>query len=273
MAVTIGADNLQQYYRFSLYNSPYVAHDEGCAIDLYPDGDLALSPVAGEIIETRTVQAPPKPYAVAHDHLILIDTGEYVARTLHVNPDVEAGESVTIGDPLGTLVRVGFFAPWVPNHIHLGFRPHEANHYRASGSLPISVDVSLQAVSWDGTGTVVENGETWAHLDAPGHPDPGTFAGLASGDGVLDGGFPHYDYGGVLQGGTRAEITGIPVGTVSDRTVTWHDYTVFANDQLLTGIALFCARDQFGIKLVGRDLDLSSGEDVTVRIDRDSTET
>lgn len=267
MSVTLGADVLQQYYRFSLYNSPYVAHDEGCAIDLYPEQSIAPSPVAGEVIDTRTVEAPPKPYAVEHDHLILIDTGEYIARTLHVDPDVTAGDRLEVGDPLGKTVRAGFFAPWVPDHIHLGFRTQDANPYRASGSLPITVDCDLASATWDGTGTVVEGGETWAHLDEPGHPDPGTFAGLESGGGVLDGGFPHYEFGGLLGGGRHAEIAGREVGTVSGRTVSWHDCTVFANGNPITGIALFCGRDQFGIKLVGRELSLRVGEEVTVRIE------
>lgn len=271
MTVTLGAEVLNQYYRFSLYNSPYAAHDEGCAIDLYPETELAPSPVAGKVLETLTVDAPPKPYAATHDHLILIDTGEYVARVLHVDPVVEGGESVERGDPLGRLVRAGFFAPWVPNHIHLGFRSPDANLYRASGSLPISVDLWIEPVPWDGTGTVVEAGETWARLDEPVHPKPGTFAGLESGGGILDGGFPHYDSGGLLQGGTRAEIAGREVGSVSGRTVSWQDCTVLANERPITGIALFCGRDQFGIKLVGRELNLREGDDVRIRIDCEAT--
>jgi len=266
MAVTLESDQLFQYYRFSLYNSPFTAHDEGCAIDLYPETG-APSPVAGEVIETKTVEAPSKPYAADHDHLILIDTGEYVARTLHVDPAVEAGDTVEIGDSLGDLVRAGFFAPWVPNHIHLGFRTHETNPYRASGSLSIEADTDLAGVEWDGTGTVTDAGETWARLDAPVHPTPGEqFAGIESGGGVLDGGFPHYDGGGVLAGGTHAELTDQPVGTLTDRTVEWDDCTVLANGTPITGVALFCARDRLGTKLVGRELSLSVGDSVEITV-------
>ncbi|WP_204265583.1 hypothetical protein, partial [Enterobacter hormaechei] len=49
------------------------------------------------------------------------------------------GSVVAVGDDLGALVRAGFFAPWVPYHIHLGFRDPDANPYRASGSLPVDV--------------------------------------------------------------------------------------------------------------------------------------
>jgi hypothetical protein len=267
MAVTLNRDTLFQYRRFTLYNSPYVAHDRGCAIDLYPSRETAPSPVSGEVVDTRTVEAPPKSYAETHDYLILVDTGTHVARLLHVEPTVEAGDKIEKGDTLGTLVRAGFFAPWVPNHIHLGFRSHEANPYRASGSLPLSVGVSVTPLEWDGTGTVVDTGETWARLDEPLHPNPGeTFVGLASDGGVLDGGFPHYDGGGLLEDGERAVVAGAEVGTVSGRDVTWHDVAIEANGQEVAGIALYCSRDEFGIKLVGEQVDFDLGDDVTVSI-------
>jgi len=273
MAVSLGANVLFRYRRFTLYNSPYTAHDRGCAVDLYPAGDHAPSPVAGEVLDVRRVRAPPKPYAADHDYLLLVDTGAHVARLLHVEPTVEPGERVAVGDPLGDLVRAGFFAPWVPNHIHLGFRPHDANLYRASGSLPLSVDIDLRPLPWDGTGTVVETGETWARLDAPAHPAPGEeFVGLESDGALLDGGFPHYACGGLLGDSvgeeTRpVELAGTQVGTAAGRTVTWHDCTVRANGQPVTGIALSCGRDAFGVKLVGEEIALDVGEQVTVSVD------
>ena len=279
MAVTIPRDVLFQYYRFSLYNSPFDAHNEGCAIDLYPDGDRAPSPVAGEVLDTKTVRAPPKAYAAEHDHLILIDTGDTVARLLHVDPAVGPGETVAVGDDLGALVRAGFFAPWVPNHIHLGFREPDANPYRASGSLPVDVAVDVTPLSWDGTGSVVDGGETWVRLDEPAHPVPGeSFVGIANdadddGSGVLDGGLPHYSGGGLLFGdGTAvAAITGTRVGTADGRTVAWDDLTVRANGEPITGIALFCGRERFGAKLVGEGIDLAVSDEVQVTIERAAT--
>ena len=291
MVVSLASEVLWQYRRFTLYNSPFAAHDRGCAVDLYPEGNGAPSPVAGEVLDTRRVRAPPKPYAAEHDYLLLVDTGAHVARILHVDPAVEPGDSIGVGDPLGELVRAGFFAPWVPNHIHLGFRPPEENPYRASGSLPLSPGVDPRPLSWDGTGTVVERGETWARLDAPTHPAPGeAFVGLESNGAVLDGGFPHYDQGGLLgrpvREGDRTDGTGgrgegvtagdgrvvsladTQVATATKRTVTWDDCTVRANGDPVRGIALFCARDSFGIKLVGESVDLAVGQSVTVSVDR-----
>jgi len=275
MAVTVPRAVLEQYYRFSLYNSPFAAHDEGCALDLYPAGQRAPSPVAGEVLDTKAVRAPPKPYAAEEDYLILVDAGEHVARLLHVKPSVEPGDRVAVGDDLGELVRAGFFAPWVPNHVHLGFREPDANHYRAAGSLPVEVGVDVEPLAWDGTGTVAETGETWARLDSPVHPAPGErFVGLAGSDGaspgVLDGGFPHYDWGGLLGGADTREATlaGQRVGNVDGRTVGWDDVRVLANGEPVTGVALFCSLDDAGVKVVGEDVDLAVGESVRMTVER-----
>jgi len=290
MAVVLPADILRRYPRFSLYNSPYAAHDAGAAVDLYPEpreeashvGNPAPSPVAGEVLDTRTVDAPPKPYAAAHDHLILLDAGEYVARVLHVDPAVESGDSVRIGDSLGSLVRSGFFAPWVDDHVHLGFRAADANPYRASGSVPLALDpaLDLRPVPWDGTGTVVETGETYAVLDAPTHPASGDcFAGLDGGGCVLDGGLPHYDGGGALGGADGpVSLLDTRVGVAEDRTVSWTDPTVRVRRESpesgesggnpITGISLFCGRETAGVKLVCPDHEFAVGDGVTVTIGR-----
>ncbi|MFO7925751.1 MAG: hypothetical protein ACQET5_05480 [Halobacteriota archaeon] len=267
--VVVSADVISQYERFSLYNSPYPAHDAGCAIDLYPGNDVAVSPVAGVVRAVRTVRCPARPYAVSEDHLILIDCETHVARILHVDPAVDAGDRVEIGDRLGTLVRSGFFGRWVDNHIHLGFRRPEQNLQRASGSMPIQPDVSVTGLAWDGTGTVVETGKTHVRLDAPNHGGSG-FAALADDDGVpLDGGLPHYSGGGALQtvSGERS-LLGTPIGTGDGRDVTWGDVAVYANGRRATGLSLFTSRKQFGLKLVFHAGHRSSvGDELTVRIE------
>jgi hypothetical protein len=270
MTVVLPAALLRRYRRFSLYNSPYPAHDRGCAVDLYPGTDVARSPVAGEVLETRTVRCPGRPYAVDHDHLILVAvdadgerspdaptaTGDdacadLVARILHVDPSVEPGETVAVGDPLGGLVRSGFFGPWVDNHLHLGFRRADQHLHRAGGSRPLVADVPVTPLAWDGTGRVVETGRTYALLDSPTHPAPGEyFVGIAS-DGpdpvALDGGLAHYTGGGALPGptvvhgdGAAADggdeavaatsrrsrdlsLLGERVGVAEGRDVTWSD--------------------------------------------------
>lgn len=270
---TLPAAVLERYRRFSLYNSPYVAHRRGCAIDLYPwteEEDAVPSPVAGEVLDCRRVSAPPKSYAEEHDHLILIDTGEHVARTLHVDPAVEPGDSVAVGDVLGRTVRAGFFAPWVDNHVHLGFREHGANHRRASGSLPLDVAVDPEGLAWDGSGRVQSVGETYVVLDAPTHPAPGErWVSIASDDGhALDGGLVHYEGGG-RYGGRDGPVSllGQRVGEADGRNVAWDGVAVLANGEPVTGLSLFVARDHPGAKLVCPGHGFEEGDEIEVSIE------
>ena len=278
--VTVSAEALAPFPRVSRFNSPYPAHDAGTAVDLYPEGEGAPSPVAGEVVETRTVACPSRPYAADNDHLIVVDTGEHLARILHVDPAVEPGESVALGASLGRLVRSGYFAPWVDNHVHLGFREHGTNAVRATGSLPLSLDFSLTGVPWDGTGTVVETGETYAILDAPAHPDPGaTYAGIADDAGafVLDGGLPHYEWGGRLAldgstsergGGDGPALTflGQRIGASDAEVVAWDDVTVLANGDPILGLSFFLGRETLYAKLVDWEADFAVGEDIVVTL-------
>ncbi|MEZ3116837.1 hypothetical protein RYH80_13045 [Halobaculum sp. MBLA0147] len=278
--VTLLRAVVERYRRFSVYNSPYPAHDRGHGIDLYPETNVAAAPVAGEVLDTRTVQCPDRSYAVDHDHLILIDTGDVVARVLHVDPAVAAGDHVAVGDPLGGMVRSGFFGQWVDNHVHVEFRDPTANLYRASGSLPLAVDVPVAPVTWNGTARVVDTGETYAVLDAPSHPDPGTYVSLASDEGVpLDGGLPHYTGGGRLDRTPTASdeaslsLFGTPVGTATGRTVTWDDVAVSVDGKRVTGLSLFASREAgFGPKVVSRpaagEPSFEIGETVSVSVER-----
>lgn len=313
-AVALPASTLSQYRAFSLYNSPYAAHDEGRAVDLYPDHGRAPSPVAGEVRETRSVRAPPKEYAEDEDHLILIDVApddpvadgrELVARVLHVDPTVEPGDRIESGDDLGRTVRAGFFAPWVGDHLHVGFRPSGANHYRASGSLPLVPDVAVEPLEWGGTGTVVAQGPTYVILDRPVHPDPGGgFAGIAADGGpaadaesipderlVLDGGFPHYDGGGRIPpradataGGEAVSLLGTRIGSENGRSVDWADHTVRIGTEgagrndggedadrsdaaVATGLSFYVGRDRAGAKVICPDHDFTTGDRVRVWID------
>ncbi|WP_430503777.1 hypothetical protein [Haloparvum sp. PAK95] len=279
--ITLPGDVVRRYPRFSLYNSPYPAHDSGHAIDLYPESNAGLSPVSGVVRDTRTVGCPDRPYAVNHDHLIILDVDDewaneagvdrdLVARILHVDPVVESGDSVAVGDSLGPMIRSGFFGQWVDNHVHLGFRDADTNPYRASGSLPVGVDVDVRPLAWDGTGVVREVGETYALLDAPTHPEPtAAYAAIASDGGVpLDGGLAHYAGGGALGGADgTVSLFGQALGEAESRNLAWNDVDVLANGTRITGLSLFASRDDaFGAKLVCPDEEFGVGEEVVVDV-------
>lgn len=302
-AVPLPAEVLDRYPRFSCYNSPYPAHDRGCAVDLYPESNAGRSPVAGEVLDTRTVRCPRRPYAVDRDHLVVVDVADdwaggagrdLVARVLHVDPAVSTGDRVKIGDSLGEMVRSGFFGQWVDNHVHLGFRRADANPYRASGSLPVAPQVAVTGAPWDGTGTVVEVGETYARLDAPVHPKPGSWASVAADDGTpLDGGLVHYAGGGAypiapLEEGAPISLLGTEVGSSRARsgvgsdatgggagtagigagaTVEWADVAIRASGVRATGLSLFASRGTFGAKLVFHEgHGFAVGDEVSVEI-------
>ena len=268
--VSLPAAVLDRYERFSRYNSPYPAHDAGCAIDLYPGTDRAVSPVSGTVRSIRAVQCPERPYAVPEDHLLLLDCGSHVARILHVDPDVEVGDRVEIGDRLGRLVRSGFFGRWVDNHLHLGFRRPEQNLDRASGSLPIDLGVSVAGLEWDGRGTVVETGPAHVRLDSPSERGKRGFAALADDDGVpLDGGVVHYDGGGTFATaeGERS-LLGAPIGTADGQGIEWADVAVFADGRRATGLSLFASRVPFGAKVVFHEgHGFETGDEIAVSIE------
>ncbi|WP_181691089.1 hypothetical protein [Natronomonas sp. LN261] len=268
--VVVPASALCRYERFSLYNSPYPAHGSGHAIDLYPGTNGAISPVRGTVRSIQTVRCPDRTYATSEDHVLLIDCESHVARILHVDPAVEVGETIEIGDRLGTLIRSGFFGRWVDNHVHLGFRQPGQNPYRAGGSLRIEVDVPVTGLAWDGTGTVLEAGPTHVLLDSPSDREHSGFTALADDDGVpLDGGLVHYEGGGTFSPADgKRSLLGTSIGLADGRDLRWADVAVFADEKRATGISLFASRVPFGVKLVFRDgHGFGPGEEVTVSIE------
>jgi hypothetical protein len=267
--VVVSSDVIDRYERFSLYNSPYPAHDTGCAIDLYPDTADAISPVSGEVLVTRTVRCPEQPYAASEDSLLLVDCGSHVARILHVEPAVEPGETIEVGDSLGSLIRSGFFGRWVDNHLHLGFRRPDQNLERASGSLPVDLDISVAGIQWDGTGTVREIGRTYVRLDSPSEESDG-FAALASDEGVpLDGGLPHYTGGGTLKPTTgEIRLLGTAVGEINRRALRWRDVAVYVAGTRATGLSLFASQGPIGAKIVFHEgHEFAVGDRVRVEIE------
>lgn len=300
--VSLPAGVVGRYRKFSRFNSPYPAHRHGRAIDLYPGDGVGRSPVAGTVREVRSVGCPDRPYAADEDHLIAVGLDDgwctraganpgTVARILHVIPEVSPGDRVAVGDALGPTTRSGFFGQWVDDHVHLGFRPPDADPLRASGSLPVAVDAPVEPVAWDGTGSVVERGPTHVVLDGPRRDalrrdgSGPAFAALAGDEGVpLDGGLTHYAGGGTFgvggqttaADGSTVSLFGTAVGTAAEHDaegepgaprVEWVPVDVLANGERVVGLSLFAARgDRFGVKVVCPDATFEVGESVTVEV-------
>ncbi|MDQ1279790.1 MAG: hypothetical protein QG670_1052 [Thermoproteota archaeon] len=212
MGVTIHARN-EDF--FSFFNSPYYSHINCSAIDIYPNTENpiipALSPVDG-IVSRLYEFKPPRPRhfeASETEKLMLIIPNEnhkiYV-RILHIDSQIQVGTRVSVGDQVGILLRSGFFNFWTGKHIHVEVRCLE-EPLRAKGGYvlePINKDynilsqrtndippLSISAINEDYALADVENGLSRI----------GNFWGLecriGSTFGILDGGIPHYQHGGI----------------------------------------------------------------------------
>ena len=77
-----------------------------------------------------------------------------------------------------------------------------------------------------------------------------------------------YIGGGASEPNQELRVGGERVGVADGRTVTWDDVTVLANGDPITGVALYCSRDDAGVKLVGESVGLGVSDHVRVSIER-----
>lgn len=206
--------------RISFFNSPYLVHFSHQAVDIYPPFDFAPSPVAGKIKFTREFSAPKSSHfeSSPKEYLTAIETPssvEYLVRILHVKPWVRAGDEVEIGEPLGELIRSGYFDFWTDFHLHVEIRPRR-DLIRARGGLQLSTRFKGKLCGLSPAsnfkGRIMTTRPEYTLVDGP-KASIGSITGapVFVGDtvGILDGGVPHYGQGGVVALG-KIEI-GAPV--------------------------------------------------------------
>jgi hypothetical protein len=200
----------------SYFNSPYYAHHTATGLDIYSgnhDYNVALSPVAGHVKKIHSFTPPKKLFLKHHNPeqlLILSSNGQqpHFIRLLHINPTVKVGDSISVGDELGTLIRSGFFNYWTDPHIHIDVRRH-GNLLRAKGSLPLTpITKCLHAANHsnppsfpglDLTVVKVKHEYILAQTKNTLHIRGvhGFVGSVAATPGLLDAGLPHYSYGGI----------------------------------------------------------------------------
>lgn len=197
----------------SFFNSPYHSHKENTAVDIYINSreyDFAPSPVEGRIKQICEVKTPKSRYFTVNDkeQLIILELNRknllYI-RLLHIIPNIKVGKKISIGDELGFLVRSGFFDFWTDYHIHVEVRG-ASNLIRAKGSLPINPIMSKHYIIdfrddvFKGL-EVFSVKENYTLLKAKNLSRIGNFYGVGCSVGkevgILDGGIPHYSYGGI----------------------------------------------------------------------------
>lgn len=226
----------------SFCNSPFPAHRDYGALDIYPldakFNDSVACPVNGIVKEVRRFSSPSlspdKP--PIYEYLTLIESDDnpsvYV-KIIHACPKVSVDESVKVGDKIAALVRSGYYPFWVDPHIHVELRKPE-DPLRATGSYdldllggPAGRKPETKTASDDdvkGVVTKVEkryvtiepNPENWVKI--------GNFSGLSArvgeATGILDGGLPFMGYAGVVteektEAGAKVFLAGKLIGEIT----------------------------------------------------------
>lgn len=197
----------------SFFNSPYYAHRETLAIDIYPISEekrlIAYSPVTGRIKKIFEFKPPtPKFFDGPNvEQLLILESNarsDLHIRLLHIDTEVNVGELISIGDALGTIVRSGFFDFWTAPHLHVEVRKN-VNLIRAKGSEPIIPVIKGKGrrdnrVPSTATFEVVSVEENYSLMKSSGDSRIGGIHGIGCTVGrdlgILDGGIPHYPFGG-----------------------------------------------------------------------------
>lgn len=191
---------------FSFFNSPYPSHLSFTGIDLYPPGvfgDVAPSPVKGEVIRIRPVTCPTGKYfsGSTRDFVILLRSLENPKRwikILHVVPSVKVGDVVEPGFGLGTLLRSGFFDFWTDPHIHVEVRkPSDPIRARGGFKFERIIKVDVKKVAKELIGTVIESKPEYFLVTLNENFKLGIPVELEGTIGILDAGIPHYGLIGV----------------------------------------------------------------------------
>ena len=214
--------------RFAFFNSPYPAHKENTGVDIYPGdgfGGEALSPVEGEVTLIRRVKAPTGRGFTASDHdtVVLIqnkDNPETVTKLLHIDPLLEVGETVRVGDPIGVTLRSGYYGWGTSPHLHAEIRDPD-DPIRARGGYNLNL---IDAVYGDPleeiVGTVVYLQPEYALIKLETHCSG--LMGTVNGEpAIIEGGLPYYGWVGAHienppERGS-VELLGEPISIVTER--------------------------------------------------------
>ncbi len=204
---------------FSYFNSPYIGHDIGSAIDIYPrhqewNGDI-VSPVSGKVTKIRRMRmGKPKQFPTEDfDYGIGIipeESDAEMVRIMHCKPSVAEGQYIRIGDPIGTAIRSRYFNYWTGPHYHVEILPLNS-FLRSSMSFPLELTYKFESKKSPKTPERIEfivrsvtEDNIVGYAEGLGHTSIGDLVGLSAitgnqmTTGILDGGFSHYRIGGVI---------------------------------------------------------------------------
>ncbi|MCW4011466.1 MAG: M23 family metallopeptidase [Candidatus Bathyarchaeota archaeon] len=240
--------------RFAFFNSPYPAHKENTGVDIYPGdgfGGEAVSPVDGEVTLIRRVKAPSGHGFEASDHdtVVLIrnrDNPETVTKLLHIDPVVELGETVRVGDSIGVTLRSGYYGWGTSPHLHVEIRKPD-DPIRARGGYNLNlIDARYADPLEEIAGNVVHLQPEYAliKLDTSCTGLMGTVNGEPA---IIEGGIPYYGWVGAhIENPPESgsiELLGEPISTVTERfhqscKGTGNNYGFMIKNEKILGLSL-----------------------------------
>jgi len=240
--------------RFAFFNSPYPAHKENTGVDIYPGdgfGGEAVSPVDGEVTLIRRVRAPSGRGFTASDHdtVVLIqnkDNPETVTKLLHIDPLVEVGETVRVGNPIGVTLRSGYYGWGTSPHLHAEIRNSD-DAIRARGGYNLNlIDAKYGDLLEEITGKVVHLQPEYAliKLETRCSGLMGTVNGEPA---IIEGGIPYYGWVGAHiknppEKGS-IELLGEQISTITERfhqacKGTGNNYSFTIKNEKILGLSL-----------------------------------
>jgi hypothetical protein len=227
---------------FSYFNSPYIGHILGTAVDIYPMpqvwGDSIPSPVTGEVVQIKKIRmGTPKAFPTEdYDFGIAIlpeGADTKIIRVMHCEPAIQVGERIDTEDTLGTLIRSRYFNYWTGPHYHTEIMSLDAFHRSSqshtlemnlntavekSGTLPSSIEVLLTDVNKD---RAVGYPQKKIHAKIRDLRGLSVHGGNTGQVGIVDAGISHYRHGGILgknsfRTGDETYLGQIPLGKVNE---------------------------------------------------------
>jgi len=245
---------------YSFFNSPYPAHRLTSGIDIYPEDSSAPSPVSGQVVEIRKVGAPKGRGFKddGFDAATLIQSSENpekIVKILHVNPTVTEGQEIEVGQPLGTLIRSGYYGWATSPHIHVEVRePNDPLRARGGHVISRTKILSLQNPLEAIKGTVVEVCPEYTILELDESIKYGLVADVGGKPAILDGGIPYYGwFGAHFNGdsprGLTVSLAGKVIGVINKMGADWCqaeilDFTMNANGSPIRGLSLRLSPDR-----------------------------
>jgi len=274
--------------KFSFFNSPYPAHRLSTGMDVYPErgfGDAAPSPVHGEVTLIRKVRCPQSRSFRDHGYDVVLllrslENPEKVVKVLHVEPSVEPGDVLEPGQPLGTLIRSGFYGFATHPQLHVEVRePSDAIRARGGHSLCRLTEVTPGRAMDELVGTVTKSIPEYSLVRFKGAGPWGLTGSIDGAPVVLDGGIPYYGWLGAhfdeAPCGDRIELCGVIIAEIREkrRRTCVADCTNFNFniDGMPVGLSIYLhpRADPKAVIILHRigGLKLEEGEEVTINLE------